>query len=342
MGKKGNFYLKTNVKKKVLTAVFFLSFFANAFADNISVIIKDALSITTSNPEGITVPVSYNDAALITLTGDTRFMRGIEIELTAPQLWLPNQGSLAVGIYSDIDPIQLSDARYSSGNSEIRCRRLSFEPLPGKLQTVYQVPLRNNHGLRTTPYVSVIQDIVDPSTFPLLVRVAPLIKQLSGDLENMRFMLTVKPLFGNEGLVAIKLLYPNIRQTSPVSLLVDDKLIEPFGEIYMSEGEHFLTIVSNYYRNESRRFIVERGKIQEVSITLRDLSPSIIFEAPARSLIFIDGNLVSKTSAPVIVTSGIHEVKIQLSDYTIVKTVNIQKGRTYRVAFTIDLDINEE
>jgi hypothetical protein len=34
-------------------------------------------------------------------------------------------------------------------------------------------------------------------------------------------------------------------------------------------------------------------------------------------------------------------VRFQLSDYAIVKTLTVQKGKTYRLALTIDLSIEE-
>ncbi|GHT49837.1 hypothetical protein FACS1894102_4910 [Spirochaetia bacterium] len=325
-----------------IMAIFFL-LCAFIYADDIRVLVKDNISISTSNPEGITVPVSYNDAALISLTGDTRFICGIELELTAPQLWLPNQGSLSVGIYGDLD----SQITGVSGinNIETHSRRLKLEPLPAKIQNVYQIPLRTNHGLRNTPYVSVLQDVILPHTFPVLFRIAPIAKELGYDIENMRFMLNVKPIFSDEGIVHIKLKYADAKEKryGPVAILIDNKIVEdPLGDNFLSEGEHFLTILSTDYRTENRRFIVERTKVLELSINLRDLSPTIVFEAPARSLIYIDGNLVSNGYAPLGITPGIHEVKIQVSDYTIVKTLNIQKGKTYHVSLNVDLDVTEE
>ncbi|GMO46821.1 MAG: hypothetical protein Ta2G_02120 [Termitinemataceae bacterium] len=324
------------MKVKIFSLLFFL-FTVFAYGENIRVLIKDSISISSNNIEGITVPISYNDAAVITLLGDTRFIKGIELELTAPQLWLPNQGTLAVGIYGDLDPIS------ARGNVDLRCRLLKGEPLPAKIQTVYQIPLRQNHGLRSTPYVSVLQDVVVPQTFPVLFRISPLVKETPGDVEHMRFMLNVKPIFSNEGIVRVRLNPPDDKQFGPVAVLVDNKIIEnPSLDTFLSEGEHFLTILSTDYRTENRRFIVERSKVLDISITLHDLSPMIIFEAPSRSLIYIDGNLVSNTYAPISIFPGTHEVKIQISDYAIVKTLNIQKGKTYRVSFTVDLDVVEE
>ncbi|GMO32561.1 MAG: hypothetical protein Ta2F_08470 [Termitinemataceae bacterium] len=309
----------------------------NAKADSLRVLIKDSLSVSTTNTEGVKVQLSNNDSALISLLGDTRFIRGIELELTAPQIWLPNQGALAIGIYNELEP------QIPTMHSEIRCKRLRFDPIPNKIQTVYQIPLKKNHGLRSTPYVTVLQDIVPPQAFPLLFRIAPIVKEINGDIENIRFVLNVKPIFSDEGIVRIKLLYPDGKQFGPVAVLIDDNIVStPLGETFLNEGEHYITILSTDYRSENRRFIVESGKILDLSISLHDLTPVMFFEAPTRALIFIDGNLVHNVTAPINVYPGLHEIKIQVSDYAIVRTINVQKGKTYRVAFTVDLDVLEE
>jgi hypothetical protein len=136
-------------------------------------------------PDGDTVVLSYTDSSLIQIEGDTRFFRGIQLELSAPQNYLPYRGSLAVAVYGALNNIP------SIGIVDLECRRLGFSPLPAKLQTIYQIPLKPDHGLRTSPYATVLTDVVNPSSFPLLFRLMPVIKGISTVMERMAFNLNV-------------------------------------------------------------------------------------------------------------------------------------------------------
>jgi hypothetical protein len=341
---------RRNLKPDGPLSLFFAKFFFGSLfwlalplcivgADSIHANVKDTLELSEGNPDGESIALLPDDSVLIALTGTTRFIRGIELELTAPQLWLPNQGSLAIGIYSEFKQL------LAGGDAiDMQGRRLKIDTIPGKIQTIYQIPLRKNHGLRNTPYVSVLQD-VPPISFPVLIKLYPIVKTLAADVENMRFVLNVKPIFSDEGAIRITMRYPDGKQNGPVAVLIDDHIIEnPAEETVLQDGDHHLTILSTDYRSENRRFIVERGKTLDLSITLHDLIPLMIFEAPARALIYLDNNLLSGAAitAPFAVEPGIHEVKIQVSDYAILKTINVQKGKTYRVAFTVDMEITEE
>jgi hypothetical protein len=160
--------------------------------------------------------------------------------------------------------------------------------------------------------------------------------------ENTLFHLRVKPVHGDEGAVKLTLRYPQLLRDKPVSVLIDDEVVENVADPqFLREGEHRLLVISEDYRTESRRFLVDRGKTIEIAIMLKDTTPLLLFEAPDRALIFINNKRIVVTDAPYPIAPGTYDIKIQASDYTIIKTVQIQKGKTYRVAFTIDMSVSE-
>jgi hypothetical protein len=127
-----------------------------------------------------------------------------------------------------------------------------------------------------------------------------------------------------------------------VSILIDDKMVENGDEEQLlKEGEHSLVIVSEDYRSLSRRFVVERAKILDVQVELQDPTPLILFEYPENARIFLDNVLVNDPQAPHPVEPGLHEVRFQVSDYSIIRPVTVQKGKTYKVALSVDVDITE-
>jgi hypothetical protein len=100
-------------------------------------------------------------------------------------------------------------------------------------------------------------------------------------------------------------------------------------------------ILSDDYRNENRRFLVERAKTLDLAITLQDPTPLIIFEAPENARIFLDNDRILGSQEPYPVEPGSHEVRFLVGEYTTVQILNVQRGKTYRVALTVDVNISE-
>jgi hypothetical protein len=305
-------------------------------AESFRALVAGTIDLSSSNPEGASVSMGSNGSVLVTLGKDTRFIRGIELEITAPQGWLAYKGNLAMLVYADLDH------QPSRGTNDLEGRRVVFDPLPNKVKTVYQVPIRSPHGMRTSPYAVVLQNTVPPSSFPILFRLMAIVKGLSEELENMVFTLTAKPIFTNEGAVKISYRYPQQLRGKQFTVLIDDVVLEnPAEEQLIKEGEHHLVILSEDYRNESRRFMVERTKTTDLIIELQDPTPLIVFESPENTRIFLNNNPVSRDSGPIPVDPGTHEARFLIGDYTLTKTINVQRGKTYKVAVSVGIDIDE-
>jgi hypothetical protein len=305
-------------------------------AESFRVLVAGNLEISLDNPAGLSIPLRYNGSAVISLAEEIRFFRGIELEISTPQIWLSHSGSLAIAVYAELDKTP------ETGVADLQGNRIAFEPLPNKIQIVYQIPIRSSHGLRTSPYVTVAAGVTPPSSFPILFRIMPVIKGLSEELESIVFHLNAKPILSDEGAVRLSPRYPEQLQGKPFTVLIDDILIEnPAEERLLKEGEHHLMILSDDYRNESRRFVVERAKVLDLAIELQDPTPLMIFEGPENAQIFLDDKPVSYAMGPIPLEAGVHEVKFQVGDYTIAKTVTVQRGKTYRMALTVDLNVSE-
>jgi len=306
-------------------------------AESFRTVVEHTVEVTPDKPAGNSVTFGINGAVLIKLGGEARFLRGIEMEISAPQTWLQYRGSLAMYVHNRLTP------KTASGISDLEGSRIASEPVPAKLQIIYQIPVRQSHGLRTTPYITVPSAITSVETFPILFRFTPVVKGLTEELEEMKFNLTVRPILGDEGAVRLIPRYPPNLRNRPFTVLIDDTVINNINDRHiLKEGEHHLVILSEDYRNESRRFVVERAKVLDLAIELQDTTPLVIFEGPQNALIFLDNVPVSKPGEPIAIEPGQHEAKFQIGDYTITKTLDIAKGKTYRVALAVDLTIHEE
>jgi hypothetical protein len=305
-------------------------------AESLRAFIAGVHEVSLNNLEGTTVSLSYTGSALILLEGDTRFFRGIQLELTAPQGWLAYRGSLASVIYGNLNKSP------GIGVADLEGQQLSLEPLPNKIQNIFQIPLRQGHGLKNSPYAGVLAEIVTPSSFPLLFRLMPVIKGISEEIENMTFNLLVKPILSDEGAVKINFRFPEQLPGKAFTVLIDDMVIEkPGEERLLKEGEHNLVVLSEDYRNQSRRFIVERARVLDLLVELQDPTPLIFFEYPEGAGIYLDNTLVSNPKSLQPVEPGFHEIRFQIGDYSIIRPIAVQKGKTYKIALSVDMDILE-
>jgi hypothetical protein len=304
--------------------------------ERIRIFIDGSLTVSTNNPAGSSISLSYISSAVVSIANDTRFLRGVELTITAPQTYFAYRGNLAVAVYMNVGAVP------PSGVTDIEADTVLLEPLPNRIQTVYQLPIRSRHGLRTTPYATVPNLIIQPESFPILVRIMPIIKGINEELEKMTFSLTAKPILSNEGALALTFRYPEQLQNKPFVLLIDDVLIENANELqFLREGEHHLIILSDDFRNENRKFFIERTKILELTIDLQDTTSLIFFEAPEKTLIYFDNEPVN-AAKPLAVEPGKHEIKIQMNDYLIIRPITVQKGKTYKISLLVDLNISEE
>jgi hypothetical protein len=324
------------LKSKITLAVILFFSYLNLQAESFRTVIEGIVEVSAGSSDNA-IPIGINSSVIINLGAETRFLRGVEIEISAPQSWLPFRGSLGMYIYNNINP-QAPD-----GITDMDGRRIAFEPLPSRLRIIYQIPIRQQHGLRATTSATIPTGVVQPSSFPIIFRLMQVSKGLPDEFENMSFNFTARPILSDEGAVRLIPRYPAQLRNRPFTVLIDDSVISNISEqILLREGEHHLVILSEDYRNESRRFVVERTKVLDLTIELQDPTPIIIFEAPQNAQIYLDNNPIPRNRESVTVDPGQHEVKFQVGDYTLTRTLNIQRGKTYRVSLAVDLTIQEE
>jgi len=322
---------------RVLIFVALISSLAHGLrADELRASITGVIRLSASSAEGSSVWVRPGNSVLISMEGDPRFFTGMELRISAPNTWFAHQGSLDMAVFADLSP------EPREGINDLVGRRVASELLPGRLQTVYQLPVRPAHGLRTGPYSTVPSEVVMPRSFPVVLTLSPRSRELSEDLAGMSFLVSAKPIFSDEGAVRVVIRYPDQLKGLPFTVLINDAVVENLSaERVLREGEHHLAVVSQDYRNESRRFVVERSRTVDLVIELQDPTPLIIFDAPLGTQIFLNNSQVPKAREPIPVEPGTHEARFHVGDHTVTRMITVQRGRTYRVSMILGVEIDE-
>ena len=298
--------------------------------------VTDSMTLSADSPAGSSVWVRPGDSVLIRLEEDARFFVGVEIRISAPSGWPSSPAGLALTVHADLDRVP------PSGLSELVARRALSEALPSRVHTVFQIPTRGDHGLRTGPYSIVPGETVLPDSFPALFGLAHVSGVLSAELAGMSFLLSARPILAAEGAARVSVRFPENLVGRPFTVLVNDRVIENLAEeIVLREGEHHLAIVSQDYRNESRRFVVERARVVSIVIDLQDAAPMILFDAPPGAQVYLNDAPVAHENGPVVVAPGVHEARFHFGGHTITRVITVHSGRTYRVALTLDVGVEE-
>jgi hypothetical protein len=287
--------------------------------------------------EGIHISMGYNEAIALTFPESAPFVQGIEIELRPPRADLGLSSALVWELWRQVSPLPDESVFAYEG------LRLTSQPLPDRAGFAIQIPLRGDHSLRDGPFASLIRTVVAPGQFPLVFRLYPISKGIGPELERAVFQVRVRPLFTDEGAIRLLLARPAALPEGEVTVTIDGKAQEA-GQSYfvLKPGPHYLRLSSSLYREETRSFTVEQGRVLELPIELADTMPLLLLEAPDSALVSIDGVKVNHVGRPsMTVEPGEHSIVCRIGDYSLTRKFTAYRGKTYRIVLSIDLEVQE-
>ena len=150
-------------------------------------------------------------------------------------------------------------------------------------------------------------------------------------------------IIADEGALHLTIRTPENLKDKPYTVLIDDEVVSNYQkEWLLKTGEHHLSVISDDFRNESRSFVIEQAKTQELNIELQDTTPVIQIEAPENAKVLFDDQVISRLHQSILTEPGQHTIRFQVGDYSVMKQLTVEKGKTYRIALTIDIDVKEE
>jgi len=309
---------------------------AQAVAEDLRTLVAATLALP-SDPAGVVISLAYNEGFALTLPKEAPFLQGFEIEIKSPAPALALPGSISWELWRRLDPLP-EKSRYAYSGE-----RLLSQVLPARAVFALQIPLRGDHSLKTSAFSQVIPTVLEARDFPFLFRLQPIAKGVPPDLERAGFQVRIRPLFTDEGALRLGLRWPEGQtERGDVSLFIDGKAAELRDLHVLKPGAHFLHVSSDIYREESRSFTVEQGKILDIEIDLADTTPILVVEAPDSALVTLDGKKLDHAQKPqTTVEVGEHIVVCRIGDYSLTRKFSAFRGKTYRVVLSVNLDVQE-
>ncbi len=284
-----------------------------------------------------TVAAGINDAIAISIPEDLSFVQGIEVLFKVPQEVSYWQDAVAWSIYSGLKK------KPGARTIDYRGDRIAFGTFANSLSLVLKVPLSQEHSIRKDAYSHFVETAPDFKDGILFVRLQLVMKGTSEAIEASMFEVSAKPIYINKGRLCLSVVRPEGMEDKPYTVFIDGEAADIPGEgLFLTPGQHTVSIVSEHYRNEMRTITVEQAKTMSLSIGLRDIAPSVRIAAPGNTELFFDDKPLENDGEAFSVSPGSHTVRFVIGGYELIKTINAVKGRSYTLSVNVDATVLEE
>lgn len=280
--------------------------------------------------------VGINDSLAVFMPEDMTYLEGFELKIKIPQIVADWRDSVAFSVYNGIRPRPVSSVIDYSGT------RIFVTPLPAKLNWIVQVPVKYKNSIKENGYIAKVDAVPDVSSGYTFIRFQPAMKGVPDEAYEAKLDVFVKPVLMNKGTLRLLVSAPD-GQNSACQVFVDEVPVSlENGKILLDSGKHNVNIQSEEFRNEVRTVYIEQAKTSELQISLKSLAPTLTVTAPENSDVYVDDLKIDSFGTEFVVSEGEHIVKCQLGSYEIVRSLQVEKGKSYFVNLAVDLEISEE
>ncbi|MBN1243898.1 MAG: hypothetical protein JXA15_14445 [Spirochaetales bacterium] len=327
---------------KARTALFAASFLALSLSvaaqERLRVPVAAVVELSELGEEGAWVDCILGDSVAVSFDTPNPFIQGVEFELRIPPPAMAASSTILWSVWRSLDPRPATD-RY-----DYRGIHVATQPLPARVSLVVQVPAIARHTLRSGPYALVIPELVAAERYPLLFHLEAAGKGVSAELGKAAFRLRVRPLFTDEGGIALTLRDPDgAVPSAPPELWADGKKVElRDGILVLKKGVRSIQVSVPGYRDEHRTVTVEPGRVIALSLELVGTAPVLNAQAPDLARIELDGLPWDHVATPRLeIEAGEHTLVCRLGDYTVTRRFTAVKGRTYDIVLSVQLEVTE-
>ena len=331
--------MQKNLKQLIFSLVMLTSSFSMVAGESFRVSKVHIVEVSQKPNTENTEQLGINDSLCIKLPENNEFLEGLEFKFTIPESVAYWMDSVACSIYVDIKPTPEGSQIDYSGSKVFQ------RTLPNKLSWVLQIPLTENHTLKSNNCTQTIDTILTPSNNIIFLRLQPVMKGVPEETLNAIIPITIRPILINKGKLKLTLLPPtNEEELQNTSIFIDDEMVSlnEKDEILLETGVHNISIVSEAYRNEMRTVRIEQGSQTDLNVTLKSINPTLLITAPEGTIVTLDDLECDKLGQEFEITEGQHKIKFAIGNYEMVRTIDAIKGKTYKADFTLDLNITEE
>ncbi len=305
---------------------------ANLFA--ISIRGGNIFLVTAGVQPSDEVSFKLNDLVSVSIK-DGPYIEGMELNLTLPAAFTRFRDSFAVTVYSDITP------EPSLSNTSYRGKKIFFGVLPTAKKLYIDIPVTKLFSQTSSTETYVLKKMVTLQHFPLVLKIEPVMKGIPSSLLSEHFKLKISSSIIQKGSVTLNI--DTGKADKNYTVTIDKKPIDPHAhENIISSGIHQLKISSDFFEEYTSNFAVKPGQNTTMDITLQPYHPTVQFDFPKNSILYIDGKKISVIPGekqPI--NPGEHVIRISLGDYTLSKKFTVLKEKNYKLSLFLDIFVKE-
>ncbi len=275
---------------------------------------------------------------------ESSIAQSVELIITVPRSFLRYRDSFSISLYGDFKSPPGKGMQQASGNLILQ------KLLPPSGRIMLRLPLtdvRSDSG----PGVLSPERKIDPSSFPLVIQIVPIMKGLPPELINAEIGLETNLLLEDAGFLDIDLQMPEEYAMSGktalqnAEVLIDEKPAD--AEILISRhklksGLHSIKVTIPGFGSEILTFRINRGEVTGLSIAPRPLESSYTIQAPEGTVVFLNGKqLNSKEIDRGTLPPGEHIVLFRIGDYQLSRKINVSGGKNYNIELFFDIIVED-
>ena len=304
-------------------------------AENFRVSRLHAVELSGNSIEEKSIEIGINDSVAVFMPEDMTYVEGFELKIQIPQVVADWRDCVAMSVYDSVSPSPSEVKIDYSGT------RVYVSPLPSKLNWIVQIPLKEKNFIKDSSYISKLNVVPDISDGNVFIRFQPAMKGVPDSTYESSLHVSVKPVLINKGKIKLSVQAPE-KKSVEYELLIDDKPVKPVNDtVLLEKGSHSICVQTEDYRNEIRNVVVEQARTTPVSFVLKSLAPTLVVNAPANALVYVDGVRFEKLGKEVVIEEGQHNIRFNVGGYEVVRTLDVSKGKSYSANLMIDLEISE-
>ena len=324
------------MKQRLCITLFFLFFAVSFFyPDNFRVSAMHTRVFNTEVFEPISLTIGYNDAVSFTIKNDFLFLEGIELEIKQDKTSMNYPNSIAYTVYTDIKP------EPSKNYVDYSAKKINTALLPNRFSHILRIPLKKDYTFKRIKNSELLPYSSSVAVNPIMLRLNPAMKGLPDDFERASFTVIIRPLLIAEGGLQLKLQFPD-KEQKPVTVQLNNEYLTHFEDLQLLlPGTYSVSISSDAYRTEMRSCIIERGKITQLDVSLKSITPLLHIQAPENVAVFLDNQELTLSKGQLPVAVGVHTVVFKMGTYELTRQITVEEGKTYEMTMTMDVLLQE-
>jgi hypothetical protein len=299
--------------------------------------VNQEIPIRVQHDFEVNLEVEMGELVVVDIEDDPRFLKGIEVELVLSEAIKRYADSLGVFVYYDIEPSP------NQGMEAFTGKRAFFSVLPFVSSSVLRIPTTGSNPSSAGRPTNLMgtSKVIGPSDFPIILTVQPIMKGVPDSVLARKVFFNVRSDVAKRGVLDLKVLKPADFVQEPVSIRLDDREVQDSEfPMELDSGLHKLSLISDIFKPAMMNLILLPGQTQAIVIELEPNISTLVIESLEGATVYLDGKKVSKSRVQL--SEGNHTIRFKVGEYSISKTFNVEKGKSYNVSLLFDIKLEED